>query len=76
MGCARIRLARDIDVNPARVNDIVHGGSVVTASIAPYRGEHFGTMPQLWRNLLSDAEELEIGSGVLTLPRERSAIRE
>jgi addiction module HigA family antidote len=28
------RLARDIDVSPARINDIVHGRSAITASIA------------------------------------------
>jgi hypothetical protein len=30
-GISQNRLARDIDVNPARVNDIVHGRSAITA---------------------------------------------
>src|SRR2546430_926555 len=30
-GISQTRLARDIDVNPARVNDIVHGRSSITA---------------------------------------------
>ena len=29
-GLSQNRLARDIDVNPARVNDIVHGRSAIT----------------------------------------------
>ena len=48
------RLARDIDVNPARVNDIVHGRSAITAAIALRLGKYFGTTPELWMNLQSD----------------------
>jgi addiction module HigA family antidote len=33
-GISQNRLARDIDVNPARLNDIVHGRSSITPSIA------------------------------------------
>jgi addiction module HigA family antidote len=32
-GISQNRLARDIDVNPARINDIVHGRSAITPSI-------------------------------------------
>jgi addiction module HigA family antidote len=45
------RLARDIDINPARVNDIVHGRSAVTAAIALRLAKYFGTTPELWMNL-------------------------
>ena len=48
------RLARDIDVNPARINDIVHGRSAITASIALRLGKYFGTTPELWMNLQAD----------------------
>src|ERR1700749_2151391 len=48
------RLARDIDVNPARVNDIVHGRSSITASIALRLAKYFGTTPELWMNLQAD----------------------
>ena len=50
------RLARDIDVNPARINDIVHGRSAVTAPIALRLGKYFGTTPELWMNLQSGYE--------------------
>jgi len=48
------RLARDLDVNPARVNDIVHGRSAITASIALRLAKYFGTTPELWMNLQAD----------------------
>jgi len=48
------RLARDIDVNPARVNDIVHGRSSITAAIALRLAKYFGTTPELWLTLQAD----------------------
>jgi antitoxin HigA-1 len=48
------RLARDIDVNPARINDIVHGRSAITASIALRLAKYFRTTPELWMNLQAD----------------------
>jgi addiction module HigA family antidote len=53
-GLSQNRLARDIDVNPARVNDIVHGRSAITAGMALRLGKYFGTTPELWLNLQSD----------------------
>jgi addiction module HigA family antidote len=53
-GISQNRLARDIDVNPARINDIVHGRSSISASIALRLGKYFGTTPELWMNLQSD----------------------
>src|SRR3989442_15170759 len=50
-GISQNRLARDIDVNPARVNDIVHGRSSITAAIALRLAKYFGTTPELWMNL-------------------------
>jgi addiction module HigA family antidote len=50
-GISQNRLARDIDVNPARVNDIVHGRSAITAPIALRLAKYFGTTPELWLNL-------------------------
>ena len=48
------RLARYIDVNPARINDIVHGRSAITAAIALRLAKYFGTTPELWMNLQAD----------------------
>jgi addiction module HigA family antidote len=53
-GISQNRLARDIDVNPARINDIVHGRSAITAAIALRLAKYFGTTPELWMNLQAD----------------------
>jgi addiction module HigA family antidote len=50
-GVSQNRLARDIDVNPARINDIVRGRSAITAPIALRLAKYFGTTPELWMNL-------------------------
>jgi addiction module HigA family antidote len=55
-GLSQNRLARDIDVNPARVNDIVHGRSAITAPVALRLAKYFGTTPELWMNLQADYE--------------------
>jgi addiction module HigA family antidote len=52
-GLSQNRLARDIDVNPARINDIVHGRSAITASIALRLAKYFGTSAEMWLNLQS-----------------------
>jgi addiction module HigA family antidote len=53
-GISQNRLARDIDVNPARVNDIVHGRSSITAAVALKLAKYFRTTPELWLNLQAD----------------------
>ena len=50
-GISQNRLARDIDVNPARINDLVHGRSSITAAVALRLAKYFGTTPELWMNL-------------------------
>src|SRR3954470_24086816 len=53
-GISQNRLSRRIDVNPARINDIVHGRSSITASVALRLAKYFGTTPELWMNLQAD----------------------
>ena len=50
------RLARDIDINPARVNDIVHGRSAITAPVALRLAKYFNTTPEFWMNLQAGFE--------------------
>lgn len=50
------RLARDIDINPARVNDIVHGRSAITAPVALRLAKYFNTTPELWMSLQAGHE--------------------
>lgn len=53
-GISQNRLARDIDISPARINDIVHGRSAITAAVALRLGKYFGTTPEMWLNLQAD----------------------
>jgi antitoxin HigA-1 len=55
-GIGQNRLARDIAVNPARISNIVHGRSAITAVIALRLGKYFGTTPELWINLQTSYE--------------------
>lgn len=55
-GISQNRLARDIDINPARVNDIVHGRSAITAAVALRLAKYFSTTPELWMNLQASYE--------------------
>ncbi len=51
LGISQNRLARDIDVTPARINDIVHGRRTITADTALRFGKYFGTSAELWTGL-------------------------
>ena len=51
MGISQNRLARDIDVNAARINEIVHGRRGITADTALRMAKYFGTTPEFWLNL-------------------------
>ena len=45
------RLARDIDVPVARINEIVKGKRAITADTALRLGKYFGTSAELWLGL-------------------------
>lgn len=51
MGISQYRLAKDINVPPRRINEIVHGKRAITADTALRLGRFFGTSPQFWLNL-------------------------
>jgi antitoxin HigA-1 len=53
-GISQNRLARDVDMNRARINNIVHGRSSITAAIALRLAKYFRTTPELWLNLQAD----------------------
>ena len=56
LGVSQNRLARDLDVPPARINDIVKGRRAITADTALRLATYFGTSPELWLNLQSDCD--------------------
>ncbi len=53
MGITQYRLAKDIAVQPTRINQIIKGRLGVTADTALRLGRHFGMSPQFWLNLQS-----------------------
>jgi addiction module HigA family antidote len=50
-GISQNELARDIDVPPTRISDIVHGRRGITADTAARLSIYLGTTPDLWLNL-------------------------
>lgn len=51
MGISQYRLAKDINVDPRRINAIVHGERAVTADTALRLSRYFGTSARFWLNL-------------------------
>lgn len=64
------RLARDINVPPRRINEIVLGKRAITADTAVRLARYFGTTEQFWTGLQDDYELEEahaaLGSGLDT----------
>ena len=54
LGLSQNRLARDIDVPPGRINEIVKGKRSITADTALRLGKYFGTTAEMWMNLQSE----------------------
>jgi len=53
---SQYRLAKDIDVAPRRINEIIHGTRAISADTALRLGKYFKTSPQFWLNLQSHYE--------------------
>lgn len=51
MQISQNKLARDIDVPVARINDIIHGRRSITPDTAFRLAIYFGTTPEFWLNL-------------------------
>ena len=49
-------LARDIDVPPNRISEIVAGKRAITADTALRLGKYFGVSPEVWLGLQTDYE--------------------
>lgn len=53
LGVSQYRLAKDINVPPRRINEIVKGSRSVTANTALRLARYFGTSERFWLNLQS-----------------------
>ena len=56
LGLSISQLARDIDVPPGRISDIVNGKRAITADTALRLGRYFGVSPETWLHLQTDYE--------------------
>ncbi len=63
---SQYRLAKDVQVPPRRINEIVHGKRSITADTALRLGRYFGTSAQFWMNLQGNYD-LEITKGAVDL---------
>jgi addiction module HigA family antidote len=53
LGLSQYRVAKDINVPPRRINEIVHCKRAITADTALRLSKFFGTSAQFWLNLQS-----------------------
>ena len=65
MGISQYRLAKDINVDPRRINEIIHGQRSITADTALRLARYFGTSERFWLNLQSrydlELQKMELG---------------
>jgi len=54
MGISQYRLAKDIGVQPRRINEIVHCKRAITADTALRLSRYFGTSVEVWMGLQAD----------------------
>ena len=64
LGLSQYRVAKDINVPPRRINEIVHGRRAVTADTALRLARYFGTSPRFWLNLQAQYD-LDVQSDAL-----------
>jgi addiction module HigA family antidote len=50
------KLAREIDVPPGRISEIIHARRAVTADTALRLGRYFDVSPEIWLDLQADYE--------------------
>jgi antitoxin HigA-1 len=54
LGLSANQMARDIDVPPGRITEIIRGKRTITADTALRLGKYFGVSPEIWLNLQVD----------------------
>ncbi|MCA9970426.1 MAG: HigA family addiction module antidote protein [Anaerolineales bacterium] len=53
IGISQYRLAKEMNVYPRKINEIVHGQRAITADTALRLSRYLGTSAELWMNLQS-----------------------
>lgn len=54
LGLSANQLARDIDVPPGRISEIINGKRAITADTALRLGKYFSVSADIWLNLQTD----------------------
>jgi addiction module HigA family antidote len=72
-GISQYRLAKDINVPPRRINEIVKGKRSITADTALRLSKYFGTSAEMWLNLQT-SYELNIQEDLLANELEKNVI--
>ena len=69
LGLSQYRLAKDINVSPRRINEIVKGTRSITANTALRLARYFATSERFWLNLQShfdlEIERDRLGASLL-----------
>ena len=71
---SQYRLAKDINVPPRRINEIVHGKRAITADTALRLARYFGTSARFWLNLQAQYD-LDVHSDLLGDRLEREVVQ-
>lgn len=71
---SQYRVAKDINVPPRRINEIVHGKRAITADTALRLARYFGTSPRFWLNLQTQYD-LDVHSDALGDRLEREVVQ-
>ena len=56
LGITITALAKDIEVPPGRISEIIRGRRAITADTALRLGKYFGVSPETWLNLQTEYE--------------------
>jgi addiction module HigA family antidote len=73
LGLTQYRLAKEMNVYPRKVNEIVQGKRAITADTALRLARFFGTSPEVWMNLQAHYD-LEIARDDLDERVEREVV--
>jgi addiction module HigA family antidote len=71
LGITQYRLAKETNVAPRRINEIVHAERAITADTALRLAKFFGTSEMFWLNLQArydlDVQREKLGSGLASV---------
>ena len=80
LGVSATELARQIEVPPNRISQIIHGKRAITGDTALRLAHWFGTQPEFWLNLQTTYDvrlaERQVGTSIRRLPTSSRVVRQ